>query len=158
MFDLYQCGRRPAVEGPTMKEVDELKTKLGDAEVRSKRCLRSLQSMTRDYQELIGITAELIDSLEATVRGDRISPEFLRDVCQRLFDTQGIEVEDSVDFSRPGTRAEQLRASVVLSAEEHREQLRRIEEIDNGGRIADASLKKVEAMFGRTVISNFLLV
>ena len=41
-----------------------------------------------DYQNLIGITADLVDSLERTVQGDPVTPEYLQQICTRLFSNQ----------------------------------------------------------------------
>ena len=37
-----------------------------------------------DYHNLIGIAAELVDSLERCVRGQMIAPEYLQDICGRF--------------------------------------------------------------------------
>ncbi|KAI2527386.1 ARMC9 isoform 12, partial [Pan troglodytes] len=47
---------------------------------------------------------ELVDSLEATVSGKMITPEYLQSVCVRLFSNQMRQsLAHSVDFTRPGT-------------------------------------------------------
>uniref|UniRef100_A0AAQ4P0W2 LisH domain-containing protein ARMC9 n=1 Tax=Gasterosteus aculeatus aculeatus TaxID=481459 RepID=A0AAQ4P0W2_GASAC len=49
--------------------------------------------------------AELVDSLEATVSGKMISPEYLQSVFVRLFSSQMRQsAVQSTDFTRPGTR------------------------------------------------------
>ncbi|KAG8445016.1 hypothetical protein GDO86_009963 [Hymenochirus boettgeri] len=67
-----------------------------------------------DYHDLIVVTAELVDSLEATINGKMISPEYLQSVYKRLFSNKmKRSASQSIDFSRPGTASSLLRASVV---------------------------------------------
>ncbi|XP_044178545.1 lisH domain-containing protein ARMC9-like isoform X2 [Acropora millepora] len=65
---------------------------------------------TADYHKLIGIAAELVDSLEDTVRGRMVTPEYLQNICTRLFAPSNGE---SVDISKPGTASSLLRASLA---------------------------------------------
>ncbi|XP_066565322.1 lisH domain-containing protein ARMC9 isoform X2 [Amia ocellicauda] len=77
---------------------------LVDAERRAATYMKKFNKMQADYHNLIGVTAELVDSLEATVRGKMITPEYLQSVCVRLFSNQMREsVAQSIDFTRPGT-------------------------------------------------------
>uniref|UniRef100_A0AAQ4QAM9 LisH domain-containing protein ARMC9 n=1 Tax=Gasterosteus aculeatus aculeatus TaxID=481459 RepID=A0AAQ4QAM9_GASAC len=58
--------------------------------------------------------AELVDSLEATVSGKMISPEYLQSVFVRLFSSQMRQsAVQSTDFTRPGTASSMLRASIA---------------------------------------------
>ncbi|RUS90213.1 hypothetical protein EGW08_001994 [Elysia chlorotica] len=72
----------------------------------------SVFALQNDYHNLIGITADLVDALEATVQGRPITPEYLQQLCTRLFSTH-MSVPAPVDLTRPGTAGEALRASVV---------------------------------------------
>ncbi|XP_021252767.1 lisH domain-containing protein ARMC9 isoform X2 [Numida meleagris] len=76
--------------------------------------LEQLNKIEADYHNLIGVAAELVDSLEATVNGKMITPEYLQRVCVRLFRNQmGRSVAQSIDFTRPGTASTMLRASLL---------------------------------------------
>ncbi|MEQ2222140.1 LisH domain-containing protein armc9, partial [Ilyodon furcidens] len=91
--------------GRTTKEaMQQLQLQLAESERRISSYVRKCNKIKADYHNLIGITAELVDSLEATVSGKMISPEYLQSVCVRLFSSQmrqsGVQ---STDFMRPGT-------------------------------------------------------
>ncbi|KAG2462750.1 ARMC9 protein, partial [Polypterus senegalus] len=83
-----------------------LQQQLLDAERKAATYMKRYNKMQADYHNLIGVTAELVDSLEATVTGKMITPEYLQSVCVRLFSNQMRQsVAQSIDFTRPGTSA-----------------------------------------------------
>uniref|UniRef100_A0A8C0BIN7 Armadillo repeat containing 9 n=1 Tax=Buteo japonicus TaxID=224669 RepID=A0A8C0BIN7_9AVES len=87
---------------------------LVESENRTMTYLKRFNKMQVDYHNLIGVTAELVDSLEATVSGKMITPEYLQSVCVRLFSNQMRQsVAHSIDFTRPGTASTMLRASLA---------------------------------------------
>ncbi|XP_059559491.1 lisH domain-containing protein ARMC9 isoform X3 [Myotis daubentonii] len=92
--------------GQSHKEMlQQLHQQLLEAERRSMTYLKRYNKIQADYHNLIGVTAELVDSLEATVSGKMITPEYLQSVCIRLFSNQMRQsLAHSVDFTRPGTR------------------------------------------------------
>uniref|UniRef100_A0ABI7YMD0 LisH domain-containing protein ARMC9 n=1 Tax=Felis catus TaxID=9685 RepID=A0ABI7YMD0_FELCA len=92
--------------GQSNKEMSQqLHQQLIEAERRSMTYLKRYNKIQADYHNLIGVTAELVDSLEATVSGKMITPEYLQSVCVRLFSNQMRQsLAHSVDFTRPGTR------------------------------------------------------
>ncbi|XP_063057272.1 lisH domain-containing protein ARMC9 isoform X2 [Engraulis encrasicolus] len=101
-------------EGFALDKVQHLHLQLGEAERKASTYLRKFQKMQADYHNLIGVTAELVDALEATVSGKPISPEYLQGVCVRLFSNQMSQSDaQSVDFTRPGTASSMLRASIA---------------------------------------------
>lgn len=59
---------------------------------------------------LQGITAELVDSLENTVNGKPVSPEYIQNICYKLFNTQ---LKQTIDFTRPGTAGDYIRKSLA---------------------------------------------
>uniref|UniRef100_A0A8D3CMI4 LisH domain-containing protein ARMC9 n=1 Tax=Scophthalmus maximus TaxID=52904 RepID=A0A8D3CMI4_SCOMX len=94
--------------------MQQLRLQLVESDRRIAIYVRKLNKMQADYHNLIGITAELVDSLEATVSGKLISPEYLQSVCVRLFNNQMRQsVVQSTDFTRPGTASSMLRASIA---------------------------------------------
>ncbi|XP_005361822.2 lisH domain-containing protein ARMC9 isoform X2 [Microtus ochrogaster] len=101
--------------GQNSKEMlQQLHQQLVEAERRAMTYLRRYNKIQADYHNLIGVTAELVDSLEATVSGKMITPEYLQSVCVRLFSNQMRQsLAHSVDFTRPGTASTMLRASLV---------------------------------------------
>ncbi|XP_047444171.1 lisH domain-containing protein ARMC9 isoform X2 [Mugil cephalus] len=99
LMTLYEGGRS------TKEAMQQLQLQLAESERRITSYVRKFSKMQADYHNLIGITAELVDSLEATVSGKMISPEYLQSVCVRLFSSQMRQsvVVHSTDFTRPGT-------------------------------------------------------
>uniref|UniRef100_A0A8K9X1L0 LisH domain-containing protein ARMC9 n=1 Tax=Oncorhynchus mykiss TaxID=8022 RepID=A0A8K9X1L0_ONCMY len=92
----------------------QLQLQLAEAEKRTSSYMRRFNKMQADHHNLIGVTAELVDSLEATVSGKMISPEYLQSMCVRLFSSQLRQsAAQSIDFTRPGTASSLLRASIV---------------------------------------------
>ncbi|KAK2108319.1 hypothetical protein P7K49_013484 [Saguinus oedipus] len=90
------------------KTLHQLHQQLVEAERRSMTYLKRYNKIQADYHNLIGVTAELVDSLEATVSGKMITPEYLQSVCVRLFSNQMRQsLAHSVDFTRPGTEYSQ---------------------------------------------------
>ncbi|XP_010128509.1 PREDICTED: lisH domain-containing protein ARMC9 [Chlamydotis macqueenii] len=91
--------------GQCNKEMlQHLHQQLVESEHRTMTYLKRFNKMQTDYHNLIGVTAELVDSLEATVNGKMITPEYLQSVCVRLFSNQMRQsVAHSIDFTRPGT-------------------------------------------------------
>ncbi|XP_042194908.1 lisH domain-containing protein ARMC9 [Callorhinchus milii] len=82
----------------------QLQQQLVEAERRAAAYMKKYNKMQEDYHNLIGVTAELVDSLEATVNGKMITPEYLQSVCIRLFSNKmGQSLPQTIDFTRPGT-------------------------------------------------------
>uniref|UniRef100_A0AAR2M112 LisH domain-containing protein ARMC9 n=1 Tax=Pygocentrus nattereri TaxID=42514 RepID=A0AAR2M112_PYGNA len=98
----------------TLYNLKQTQAQLAEAEKRASCYMRRFSKMQADYHNLIGVTAELVDSLEATVSGKMISPEYLQGVCVRLFSGQMRQsAAQSIDFTRPGTASSMLRASIA---------------------------------------------
>ncbi|XP_031715447.1 lisH domain-containing protein ARMC9 isoform X2 [Anarrhichthys ocellatus] len=109
LLNLYKEGGRS-----TKEAMQQLHLQLVESDRRITSYVRKFNKMQADYHNLIGITAELVDSLEATVSGKMISPEYLQTVCVRLFSSQMRQsVVQSADFTRPGTASSMLRASIA---------------------------------------------
>ncbi|NWU76767.1 ARMC9 protein, partial [Onychorhynchus coronatus] len=96
--------------GQCNKEMlQHLHRQLVESEHRTMTYLKRFNKMQADYHNLIGVTAELVDSLEATVNGKMITPEYLQSVCVRLFSNQMRQsVAHSIDFTRPGTSFDEM--------------------------------------------------
>ncbi|NXJ28463.1 ARMC9 protein, partial [Dicrurus megarhynchus] len=76
--------------------------------------MKRFHKLQMDYRNLLGVTAELVDSLEATVIGKTITPEYLQSVCACLFSNHMKQtVAHNIDFTRPGTASTLLRASLA---------------------------------------------
>ncbi|XP_078420049.1 lisH domain-containing protein ARMC9 isoform X2 [Cetorhinus maximus] len=101
--------------GQNSKELlQQLQQQLAETERKAATYMKRYSKMQEDYHSLIGVTAELVDSLEATVNGKMITPEYLQSVCVRLFSNQMRQsMAQSIDFTRPGTASSMLRASIV---------------------------------------------
>ncbi|KAM4041567.1 lisH domain-containing protein ARMC9 isoform 3-T4 [Anomaloglossus baeobatrachus] len=92
----------------------QLGQQLAEAEHRAITYMKRFNKMQSDYHNLIGVTAELVDSLEATINGKLITPEYLQSVCTRLFNSQLRQsAAQSIDFTRPGTASSMLKASIA---------------------------------------------
>ncbi|KAL3979033.1 hypothetical protein ACER0C_017583 [Sarotherodon galilaeus] len=88
----------------TKEATQQLQLQLAESDRRINSYVRKFNKMQADYYNLIGVTADLVDLLEATARGKMISPECLQSVCVRLFSSQMRQsVVQSTDFTRPGT-------------------------------------------------------
>ncbi|XP_069558365.1 lisH domain-containing protein ARMC9 isoform X4 [Brachyistius frenatus] len=99
LLNLYKESGRS-----TKEAIQQLQLQLVESDRRITSYVRKFNKMQADYHNLIGITAELVDSLEATISGKMISPEYLQSVCVRLFSSQMRQsVVQSTDFTRPGT-------------------------------------------------------
>ncbi|PVD35296.1 hypothetical protein C0Q70_02256 [Pomacea canaliculata] len=120
LFDLYR-GTQTDFKG-NQQQILLLQQQLNDAERKTLTYIRRHNKVQADYHGLIGITADLVDALESTVQGKPITPEYLQQLCTRLFASH---ISASVDLTRPGTAGEALRASVApkrsgqLDAEAH---------------------------------------
>lgn len=96
------------------EELQQLQQQLAEAERRAASGMRRFNKLQADYHNLIGVTAELVDSLVATISGKMISPEYLQSICVRLFSSQmRHSTAQSIDFTRPGTASSMLRASIA---------------------------------------------
>ncbi|NWV21505.1 ARMC9 protein, partial [Origma solitaria] len=91
--------------GQCNKEMlQHLHQQLVESEHRYMTYLKRFNKLQVDHHNLIGVTAELVDSLEATVNGKMITPEYLQSVCVCLFSNQMKQsVAHSIDFTRPGS-------------------------------------------------------
>ncbi|XP_029905476.1 lisH domain-containing protein ARMC9 isoform X2 [Myripristis murdjan] len=119
---LYKDGGRS-----TKEAMQQLQLQLVESERRTASYMRRFNKMQASYHNLIGITAELVESLEATVSGKTITQEYLQNVCVRLFSSRmRLSAAQSADFTRPGTgyysmspyddgyASSMLRASIAL--------------------------------------------
>ncbi|KAM5326403.1 lisH domain-containing protein ARMC9 isoform 1-T3 [Glossophaga mutica] len=118
---IFKAGNTPKLltlykeDGQSHKGMlQHLHQQLVEAERRSMTYLKRYNKIQADYHNLIGVTAELVDSLEATVSGKMITPEYLQSICVRLFSNQMRQsLAHSMDFTRPGTASTMLRASLA---------------------------------------------
>lgn len=88
---------------------------------------------------MITLTAELVDTLEATIQGHQITPEYLHEICTRLFTnhqqfaniSSGARNAPSAAelIARPGTAGQLLRQSIAAQPTEQ-DLLRFIRRVD----------------------------
>uniref|UniRef100_A0A8C3R0D9 LisH domain-containing protein ARMC9 n=1 Tax=Cyanoderma ruficeps TaxID=181631 RepID=A0A8C3R0D9_9PASS len=94
--------------------IQHLHQQLAKREHRYVTNLKLFHKLQMDYYNLLGVTAELVDSLAATVTGKMITPEYLQSVCACLFSNHLKQtVAHNIDFTRPGTASTLLRASLA---------------------------------------------
>ena len=86
----------------------ELTNQINEAEKKAAIFFKKFNKSQADYHVLIGITAELVDSLESTITGKPVSSEYLTSIINRLFSTQ---MKQSLDLTRPGTAGDYIRKS-----------------------------------------------
>ncbi|XP_032239753.2 lisH domain-containing protein ARMC9 isoform X2 [Nematostella vectensis] len=96
------------------EQVRLLHHQLSEVEHRSAQHFKKYSRIQGDYHKLIGVAAELVDSLENAVRGKMVTPEYLHDICMRLFNNSS---QDSIDVTKPGTASSMLRASIAQNAQ-----------------------------------------
>ena len=99
-----------------------MQTKVVEAERRATQYYKKLNQVQINFHSLLGITAELIDLLEGSLQGIPISPNHLKNICQKIFVSQnqktksnGMPFEASFDLSRPGTASKLLLQSIHVS-------------------------------------------
>ncbi|XP_061680518.1 lisH domain-containing protein ARMC9 isoform X3 [Syngnathoides biaculeatus] len=99
LLTLYKEGGKGSKEA-----LQQLQVQLVESELCSANYMRKFNKMQADYYQLIGIAAELVESLEATINGKNISPEYLQSVFVRLFSSQMRQSTVQItDLTRPGT-------------------------------------------------------
>ncbi len=91
--------------------IAKLKQQLIESEKRTMAFMRKFNKVQTDYHGLIGITAELVDTLENSISGKPVSTEYIQKICFKLFNTQ---LKQTVDFSRPGTAGDYIRKSLAI--------------------------------------------
>ncbi|XP_078338791.1 lisH domain-containing protein ARMC9-like isoform X2 [Crassostrea virginica] len=109
LFELYR-GSKDGDESDQFQQISRLQQQLVDSERKTMSYIKRHNRVQADYHNLIGITADLVDALESTVQGKPITPEYLQEICSRLFSHH---VSGSVDFTRPGTASQFLRQSIA---------------------------------------------
>ncbi|RNA21811.1 lisH domain-containing ARMC9 isoform X2 [Brachionus plicatilis] len=87
-----------------------LKQQLAESEKRTMAFMRKFNRVQSEYHSLIGITAELVDSLENSINGKPVSNEYIQNICFKLFNTQ---LKQTIDFTRPGTAGDHIRNSLA---------------------------------------------
>ncbi|BFZ23969.1 hypothetical protein BsWGS_27008 [Bradybaena similaris] len=108
LFDIYKHSL--ANGKGVQQQLALMSQQVVEAERKATSYLKRHSRVQADYHNLISITADLVDALEATVQGRPITPEHLQKMCNRLFSSH---MRASVDISRPGTAGEALRASII---------------------------------------------
>ncbi|XP_033763638.1 lisH domain-containing protein ARMC9-like isoform X2 [Pecten maximus] len=109
LFDLYR-GSKDDEDSDNFQQISRLQQQLVDAERKTMSYIKRHNRLQADYHNLIGITADLVEALESTVTGKPVTPEYLQEICARLFSAH---MNQSVDFTRPGTASQFLRQSIA---------------------------------------------
>lgn len=109
LFDLYRGTSSEGLDN--FHQIQGYQQQLVEAERKTMSYIKRHNKVQADYHNLIGITADLVDALEQTVQGKTISPEYLQQLCGRLFNAHF--GGQSVDLTRPGTAGDALRQSIA---------------------------------------------
>jgi hypothetical protein len=89
-----------------------LQEQLMDSQKQTMSYMKKFNKVQTDYYNLLGIAADLIDTLESTIVGKPVSSQYLQDIYNRLFNST--QIKKSIDFmSRPGTAGEYIRQSLA---------------------------------------------
>ncbi|XP_065060673.1 lisH domain-containing protein ARMC9-like isoform X2 [Rhopilema esculentum] len=114
LYKLFTASGDRSVTEKTQYEnhIQALQQQISEHEYRATLYFKRYTKIQGDYKNLINIAAELVDSLESAVRGKMVTPEYLRSICERLFNNAQNPIQ-STDFTRPGTAGSLLRASVA---------------------------------------------
>ncbi|XP_063714114.1 lisH domain-containing protein ARMC9-like isoform X2 [Symsagittifera roscoffensis] len=111
LLELYKDGSKDV-----QLQLSQCQQSLIESERKTTKYMKRYSKLQNDYHNIISITAELVDTLEATFNGTMVTPEYLQSVCARLFSNQAGQ---SVDFTRPGTAGSVIRKSLVASSMQH---------------------------------------
>ncbi|XP_014671711.1 PREDICTED: lisH domain-containing protein ARMC9-like [Priapulus caudatus] len=87
------------------RQRSKLNNSLSVAERNLSIALKKYNRLQMDYENLIEISHELVDQLESTVKGLPIEPDYLKQVCDKLFQSRTMRSKRSSDVSEnaPGT-------------------------------------------------------
>ncbi|XP_031574195.1 lisH domain-containing protein ARMC9-like [Actinia tenebrosa] len=121
LFTLYKNGP-DVLEKERKRHNDQLRllqSQLSEVERRSALYFKKFSKIQGDYHKLIGIAAELVDSLEDCVRGKMVTPEYLQGICMRLFSNA---THESIDVTKPGTASSMLRASFAIDQQNSKDE------------------------------------
>ena len=110
LIDLFNKKSLENSNNDYMSDLNRLEQQLKESDKRTMGYMKKFNKVQADYHNLIGITAELVDSLESTIRGKPVQPEYLQNICKGLFNSQ---LKQSIDFSRPGTAGDYIRKSLA---------------------------------------------
>ncbi|KAM3174106.1 hypothetical protein ACTXT7_011207 [Hymenolepis weldensis] len=77
----------------------QLQNRLADAERRVVQFHQRFNKIQADYQGLLGITSDLVDTLEGALRGEHIEPDALQKICSRLVASQRTTANNNVAMS-----------------------------------------------------------
>ena len=95
----------------TIFNIAKMKQQLIESEKRTMAFMRKFNKVQTDYHSLIGITAELVDTLESSISGKPVSTEYVQKICFKLFNTQ---LKQTIDLTRPGTAGDYIRKSLAI--------------------------------------------
>lgn len=94
--------------------VEQLHLQLAEAEMKASTYIKKFHKMQADHHNLIGITAELVDSLEATVSGKMVhSALAITRITHRNTQTQ--RLTEMLYRCKPKTHAHSRECKVMLS-------------------------------------------
>jgi hypothetical protein len=91
--------------------IAKLKQQLIESEKRTMAFMRKFNKVQTEYHGLIGVTAELVDTLEKSIAGNSVSSEYVQKICYKLFNSQ---LKQTIDLTRPGTAGDLIRKSVAF--------------------------------------------
>ena len=110
LLDLYSKKLNDNSKDDYLLDINRLENQIKEADKRTMAYMKKFNKVQADYHNLIGVTAELVDSLESTIRGKPVTPEYLQTICKGLFNSQ---LKQSIYISRPGTAGDYIRKSLA---------------------------------------------
>ncbi len=103
LINLYQYSE-------TVDDISKIQKQIEEKENKYIEILKKITKLQSDYHVLIGITAELVDTLEKTISGQPVSSDYISQICFKLFNS---EIKQSFDSTRPGTAGELVRSLAI---------------------------------------------
>ncbi|CAN9500969.1 unnamed protein product [Ophioblennius macclurei] len=92
------------------EDIQQLQLKLTEADKRAVCYAGKFRKIQADYYKLIGITAELVKALEATVAGEMISPDYLQSLCVGLRNSQ---IKQNMEYDSRTPHHDSYRSSIL---------------------------------------------
>lgn len=91
--------------------IAKLRQQLNDSEKRAMSFMRKFTKASAEYHSLIGLTADLVDTLENSINGKPVSPQYIERIMSKIVNNQ---LKQTIDLTRPGTAGEYIRKSLAV--------------------------------------------
>eukprot|EP00051_Salpingoeca_urceolata_P015823 m.207063 g.207063 ORF g.207063 m.207063 type:complete len:831 (-) comp18511_c0_seq4:168-2660(-) len=109
----YLSKQNGSKSGSNEEYIEAIHQQISECEEREIQYIDRHNKLQREYHNLVGIAAELVEALESCLRGRMVTPSYLQDVAERLnvFGSQTLEPLTTI----PPPTQQVLQRRVVLS-------------------------------------------